>query len=121
MRSRVKTGDVIQIRQNGPNYIALGKVRNNEGVEFIAATRNGNITTSGKFKKALPGAPKPKVHVIPGYSVKRVHGNRAVDLESVASQDRVLGRHLTRTTRSSGVNVDAPNLIAQLAELQAGL
>jgi hypothetical protein len=116
MRSRVKTGDVIQIRRNGPNYITLGKVKDGEGVEFLAVTRNGNITECGKMKAPTSTA-KPRVHIISGDSVKRVHGRRLVDMQSVISNDRRLGKHLTRTTTSTGIVTSAPNIAAQLEEL----
>jgi len=120
MRSRVKTGDVIQIRKNGPNYITLGKVRDAEGTELIATTRNGNITVGGKLKMGT-GNQKPKVVLIYPKSVKRIHGSRPIDMESVVARNRVLSRHLTRTTRSTGVVADAPNIMEQVAELQASL
>lgn len=120
MRSHVKTGDVIQIRRNGPNYIALGKVVDREGNQFIATTRNGNVTQSGKLKRGT-GNHRPKIQLIYGGEVKRVHGNREVDMESVVSGNRRVGRHLQRTTRRTGVVTDAPNIMEQLHDLQASL
>lgn len=120
MRSRARTGDVMQIRKNGPNYIVLGKVTDTDGVEFLAATRNGNITAGG-IMKAGRNNQKPKVHIISGSSVKRIHGNRSIDMESVVSSDRRLNSHLSRTTISNGVPTDAPNIMAQLNELRASL
>lgn len=116
MRSKVKTGDVIQIRRNGPNYIALGKVVDAEGVEHLAITRNGNITDGGMLKRSHPGR-RPKVTIIDGDSIRRVHGTRSVDMESVMTLDRRLARHLQRTTQSTGVATEAPNIAAQLSEL----
>jgi len=120
MFSRIKTGDVIQIRKNGPNYIALGKVRDNEGVEYIAATKNGNVTQGGEMKKGL-GQQKPKIHIISGNRVKRVHGSRSVNMESVVSVNRRLSSHLQRTTGRNGIVTEAPNLMAQIAELRIAL
>jgi len=116
MRSRVKTGDVIQIRRNGPNYIALGKVRDHNGKEYVAATKNGNVTVSGKMKRG-----QTKIHIIKGDDVKKVHSSRNVDMASVCNSDRRLGNYLERTTRSNGVKTNAPNIMAQLQDLQTSL
>ena len=121
MRSRIKTGDVFQIRKNGPNYISLGKVTDTEGNNFIAATRNGNITYSGQMKTVRGGTRKPKIHVLGGNAVKRIHGTRTVDLESVGRTDRTLASHLTRTTSRNGILSDAPNLLVQIADLERSL
>lgn len=124
MHSKVKTGDVIQIRKNGPNYIALGKVRDNEGVEYIAATKNGNISQSGAMKsphRVDGSVRRPKIHIISGDRVKRVHGNRHVDMGSVVGSDNRLSTHLQRTTGRNGVHTDAPNIMAQIQELNAAL
>lgn len=118
MRSKVKTGDVIQIRKNGPNYITLGKVVDNEGVEHLATTKNGNVTLSGRLKAGSANK-KPRIHIVKGSDVKRVHGNRSINMESVISQDRRLGRHLRRTTASNGVITGATNIMAQIRDLAA--
>lgn len=126
MLSRVKTGDVFQIRKNGPNYITLGKVRDRDGIEYISATKNGNIGLDGKMKRAsLPTgdrpARKPKIHVIKGNDVKRIHSSRPIDLESVTSRNRRLASHLERTDGRNGIRVEAPNILSQIADLEAAL
>lgn len=119
MRSKVKTGDVIQIRRNGPNYVSLGKVRDGEGQEFLVATRNGNLTLGGQMKASQPGR-RPKIKLIRGDEVKRVHGSRPVDMESILQRtDARLRRHLQRTTGTTGIVTEAPNIAAQVAELVA--
>lgn len=121
MRSKVKTGDVIQIRRNGPNYIALGKVKDAQGEEFLVITRNGNITCGGELKRSQAGR-KPIMRVISGKEVKRVHGSRSVDMATVINGiDRRISRHLHRTTSTTGVTTEAPNIAAQLADLASAI
>jgi len=120
MRSKVRTGDVFQITKNGPNYVALGKVRDNEGEDFIVATRNGNVTKGGEYKKST-GRNKPKVIIIPGTKVNRIHSNRIVNVDSAKSQDRRLNQHLCRTTSTTGVITEAPNIMVQIRELASNL
>ena len=124
MYSKVKTGDVIQIRKNGPNYIALGKVRDHEGYEYIAATKNGNITLGGEMKRghgAGTSNRSPKIHLIDGSKVKRVHANRSVNIESVCNENRRLSTHLQRTNGRTGISVNAPNIMAQIDDLKAAI
>lgn len=128
MRSKIKTGDVFQIKKNGTNYVTLGKVVGPDGIELVTATKNGNIGPDGKLKLGHqhPTQPnkrvKPKIHVLVPSSVKKVHSNRRVDMESVIATGGTLVRsHLQRTTASNGVTIQAPNIIAQLADLKASL
>jgi len=122
MRSNVKTGDVLQIRSNGTNYICLGKVVDHENNEYIAATKNGNISYDGKMRKGTlvnsQMTIKPKIHVLRAGSVKRIHSNRTVDLESVSRvQGQGLTSHLIRTNSRTGVEVEAPNILATIREI----
>ena len=120
MRSRIKTGDLFQIRKNGRNYLALGKVTDTEGNDFIAATLNGNVDYSGKMKRRT-GVGRGKVHILNSHNVKRIHGHRTVDIESVTRTQPRLRNHLGRTDGRSGVITEAPNVLAQIAELQASI
>lgn len=124
MRSRVRTGNVIQIRNHGPNYIVLGKVQRpqEDGTtrDYICATRNGNITSDGKLKRG-DADQKPKIHAFASHQVKRVHATRTVDVESVTTRNRTLRRVLSPTNGRNGVAVDAPNIVVQLSELTAAL
>lgn len=128
MRSKIKTGDVIQITKNGPNYITLGKVRGNDDVDYLAVTRNGNISQGGFLKRGHPSTLatgprviKPTIHVIGGARVKKVHSHRPVDMESIVRGSRRMSTHLQRTTRITGVFTDAPNVLVQIAELEAAI
>jgi hypothetical protein len=104
----------------GPNYVALGKVTDNEGNTFVAATKNGNITESGKLKAGRQDQ-TPKIHVIGGTRIKRIHSNRNIDLEQVCSNHRELGSHLERSNGRDGVATEAVNIPAQLREIEASL
>ena len=128
MYSKVKTGDVIQFRKNGPNYIALGKVRDADGVEWIAATKNGNITQGGAMVQPNPDRRNsrgevitPKIHIIGGDKVKRVHAHRSVDMASVCNVNRRLSTHLQRTNGRNGIPTEAPNIMVQIQDLAAAM
>jgi len=125
MSSRVKTGDVFQIRRNGRNYVSLGKVVDNEGSEYVAATLNGNISYSGEMKSPhLVGRQrrKAKIHVIAGTKIQRVNGFRTVNLESVTRiQGDGVANHLVRTTTRNGVETDAPNILTQIRDITSSL
>lgn len=120
MKSKLKTGDVFQIRKNGRNYIALGKTTDNEGREFVCATLNGNINPDGTMRSRT-GKGKAIIHAHAGTSVKRVHGHRSVDLVSVATVHPRVSRHLQQTDTRTGVLTDAANLIQQIREITASL
>ena len=120
MKSRVKTGDIFQIRKNGPNYITVGKVTDRYGNELIAATKNGNIDYSGNMKKRT-GCSKGKIHILYPHEVKRIHGHRAINIASVEKVQPRIARHVVHTDRRNGVLIEAPNILAQILDLQVSM
>ena len=120
MQSKVKTGDVFQIRKHGPNYIALGRVKDNDGNVFVAATKNGNVSQKGKFKKTSIKS-SPKIQILGGDKIFRVHSNREVDMDSIVRNNKKVARFIERTTYRNGVTTEASNILVQISDLISNL
>lgn len=120
-RSKVRTGDVFQIRKNGRNYVALGKVeKRRTGEIFIAATLNGNINPDGTFKRKT-GTSKGKIKLLRGNEIERIHQNRVVDISSIANVHSRLATKLQRTNGRNGVVTVGHNVPQTIRELKASL
>jgi predicted dinucleotide-utilizing enzyme len=120
MLSKIKTGDVFQIRNNGRNYVALGKAENREGDKFVVATLNGNINPNGCMK-IRTGRGKGKVRLFKDTNIKRVHAQRTVDVASVGAVHPRLRNKIKPTNRKTGVVTKAANLLEQYKDIQSGL
>jgi len=110
MSTRLKTGDVFQIRRNGRNYIALGKAKDADGNQYVVATLNGNIGKEGKMRKKN-GRSKSHVILQMGSNVKRIHDRRSVDIDSVYSVHRRLRNKIKLTDGRTGISTDAISLL----------
>ena len=120
-RSKVKTGDIFQIRSNGRNYVALGKVEKaRTGESFVVGTLNGNINPDGTFKKRT-GRGKGKIKLFRGNDVKRIHQNRTVDVSSVGRVHSVFSTKLQRTTNRNGIVTQCNNVFETIRELHRDL
>jgi len=120
MLSKIKTGDVFQIRKNGRNYVTIGKAENREGDKFVVATLNGNINMNSNMKRRT-GLGKAKVRLFKDTDVKRIHAHRQIAIESVCAVHPRLRSKIRATTRRTGVVTNANNLLEQYKDIQSGL
>jgi len=107
--ARVQTGDIVQIRNNGRNYIVMGKAEHTDGTDRIILMKNGVIRPDGKMR-VMPRRWTPTVKVINPNKIKRVHHRRQVDLADVSVKVPALCNVLFRMNSANGVNVMAPNI-----------
>jgi hypothetical protein len=127
--SRIKTGDIVQIRTYGQNYIVLGKAEHNDGSERIVLFKNGMIKNNGQVRKIAKTKryrlgktiiieKKPIIKIVKPYSIKRVHYQRDIDLLSVRRKYPKLSTILQWMDGRSGVKVSAPHIMDVTSRLE---
>jgi len=121
--TKITTGNMFQRTIKGPNYIALGKAKDENGELVIIATKNGNINLDGKAKvghkirktkKAALGKKGNRLALYAFYAkdIANIHGQRPVALDTIWERGQAddVGVEVKVMTKRTGVNTDAPVL-----------
>lgn len=117
----LRTGDVVQIRNYGRNYIVLGKALDQNGSPVVVMTKNGNILNDGSSRQITVRNPitgrrvRCEARIFHCYpeEIRRVHGSRYVNMEDVKERlapRQGLASYLVPTNAGSGLRISAPSV-----------
>ena len=123
MTKKVRTGDVFQRTEKGPNYIALGKAIV-DGSTFVIACRNGNINKDGQARaghsvvttrraKLGKKGTRPTLYAFKPTQINQIHNNRSVNIDSVWSRGKAetIEVDVRRMNKRRGVKTEAKRLV----------